>query len=1592
MSQIQGAKLSNFREWVAGDRVLDGDLVANKDGSLSKVNYGGTFKRWFLKLFNLARTSGEAESAAVRDSFYNALKAHVDGVQGLDEDKKTTLLKRLEHELCAPAFKNVPLSRRTVRMCIDAVDRETAGGVNKSGDKALPKDAVEVEGLLGKFTLTKTQYKAMFDQVLLYLENKDGDEKISPEKLKAIKGQIKGYLNAFDGYAGKKGANLGNLGVFFMGSMDLESVKNKMIKFFDNGVLPTRANKKVKSGTVLSPELQKELRDLENHRMNEGDVELSKLVNVASLHPANMQDVEQAEKAAGSQELVQKKSTANSLPPQARLVADLVFCENLLETEEYQFGDGERIVQMMSKNFDAFKLVCLAVAAADREAAKVEGADPRATAREKIVNTEFFKYMRLVLAKSGDNMGEKGAVLVDRFVDFFRAVNNEVFGGSPTVETFDKATLYEKCETLYDLAEKRNLDTAIDDALKESAEGFAKDVVEALKKNFDLSSQEGAEDESFEEKLKRDNNNLLLEVLPLYIKDGNPNMLRRMFASSIRQADPQDLAVSVDGKEDNAAKHHIDYGAFLMGAGPYLHKLLQGLQTSAKGEGLTDEETHIMEQIDRGVKNIKSKLPGLDFDTVYAHLLALLRPNDGENGGKPPFDSIKITKLCGAASVGVTYLCDINYKSADKSADRTVKNVVFKMLRPGIQQQLQEEADLFKKAAEQVGLGHEVDVSLSSMKREFDLSDELKSLKKGAEIYGKDKMGEKITSQFVLSNGEKLEVSADDQVDSVLPEEDIPATKNCMVMKCAKGVEVSQAIGEVRKDINEIISEQDSGSSLEDVISKVDKKRIELDKLHGALLQVSAKLVKGLCGTGKGGFFHGDLHGGNMMFDKTSGRITLIDYGKGTELSEVQTRVFRRLLLIASYGEGLRGPFVANAFIEAYEDLMKAERGDEFALKTDMRNRLLKEFDKLWSKSEGVTNGIGIIGCFGMAAKKAGADIPVALYDFFETCRKLGNEISQVETLQAQLNDFCSGNDLVAAKCEKLVDTCIDVFKGSDLFYNDHSKSEGMESYNEEIDKKNQEVLDWFGEVDFDVPWSSESFDELRIENKFDKVENGLYHAPELKKADDSFKLILGIEKPKEIKIGDKTCFYYPDLVQNAYSLSTYDHASYVRKQFKYLIWCVKQCQVLMKQTNFDIKLGDPVTQKLISRLKGSISFMRLVMQKTGFSEAKLKDYLANEKTLVSYLKTHENEKPYRNYEAEILCTKQAIEGTRQLIKLLDAADDMVRGFDDLRDKTKPPLRINGNRYAGNLDGTIDRHLYLYGYNERFVKSYSGKTCPFDLSGDSYAYASGWKANEDPIDWLKDPEENRLKGGALKEYGELYGFVKENFGASHLEDLTKPDGSPKLDDLFTLQKRAKELGSVVKCSATMMMQSQIGAFFMQERERVGKGEGTGQFDLILNKVGQSLSDEEFTALAELKKDFFDADTPEEKDGCSAKYDALKEKLKENSHDFSVEMNLFESEVLREVEYAIRRRYLGEDEDGNMAEGVVGVDLSDEAVKEKVDNLIEQIKASEEFKHYSETDAYRKADEPKRNFLLNLFLAAHVRSTDYWKKVKTELTR
>lgn len=987
-----------FKKIVTDANVLDGDLRLN-DGKLEKINFGGKARRFFNK--NADSVSTEDQNRDVRQKFFDSAKKYIEGCDA-SQEAKDAMLALLKAELTSDSFINVPLSRRTVRMVVDAIDAmsgQKAGGA----DKTKPADGLTVSGRFGDFTLTKAQYTAMFKQTLIRLEKDPG---VTAEKMRGFKEQVESYLAAF-----AKNGSLGNLGVFFMGSMDMASVIAKMTRFFDDGVLPPRAGKGKATVNVLSPDMVAEFNNLRELRMRKGDNELAKKVDITQLHPENAPDFQTLERQEGVPPQ-QETTRPAELPPAAKLVADLIFNDNLLEMQERQFDDGERVIQALSKNYTAFKALCQEVSELD--------ASKKTGLIDLKENSDFFKYLDHVCQFESGNDD-----LVTGVLDLVRRVNKEVFGGKPLDPNVNRGAFYSHCEALYDIARDLKIEEKIDAALKNEVKEVSDTIVSTLEEAID-----GGSTSDDVEALEKSNDRLLLKVLPEYFKNSGTLSLRRMFASALRQS-----TMPIDDQLDGGkGGEHIDFGAFLMGSGPYMLKLLQGLDIGRLLQKAGNRLTKDQQQIISGANRIKSQMPGLDVDTIYAHLLALGNTNSSM------FDRVELQRELGAASVGVTYACTI---TVNDGGNEEKKDVVLKMLRPGIEGQLDEEAGLMLDAGRKIGLEREVGLTTESIRRELDLGQEFKALTKGREIYAKTQA---FNSKYAIDEKTEIGVSQADQVDSVKPVmrggKAVEATANCMIMERAPGVSVASFLDAINAEAKENFG-LDGLGSLKEVQAAVSKKRGQLEKLHSAVLQVSAKLVEGLfpAGPNKEGYFHGDLHAGNMMYDEKSGEITLIDYGKGTWLKPSQSDAIRKLLAIAAVGRNVSDYVIAESLVDVYEQIMRTEKNDEgFKLDPDLRNRLLDEYVNM--AEDGLGEGIELLASFGRTAAKVGADLPLVFFDFFGTCGKLGSEIRQVENALSDLDTAYVTNPKFIDECKAMTEDLFKAFNQASLFKRQQDSSD----------------------------------------------------------------------------------------------------------------------------------------------------------------------------------------------------------------------------------------------------------------------------------------------------------------------------------------------------------------------------------------------------------------------------------------------------------------------------------------------------------------------------------------------------------------------
>ena len=105
-----------------------------------------------------------------------------------------------------------------------------------------------------------------------------------------------------------------------------------------------------------------------------------------------------------------------------------------------------------------------------------------------------------------------------------------------------------------------------------------------------------------------------------------------------------------------------------------------------------------------------------------------------------------------------------------------------------------------------------------------------------------------------------------------------------------------------------------------EVRQKLAKKATDLRIAVPHLLELAQKWVnEGIFGRDGSGFYHGDLHAGNIMMDFRSDKLTVIDFGNATILNSDQQRSIIRMILAAQVNQ-------PEDFIHEFHNLMSKEK------------------------------------------------------------------------------------------------------------------------------------------------------------------------------------------------------------------------------------------------------------------------------------------------------------------------------------------------------------------------------------------------------------------------------------------------------------------------------------------------------------------------------------------------------------------------------------------------------------------------------------------------------------------------------------------
>ncbi len=439
-----------------------------------------------------------------------------------------------------------------------------------------------------------------------------------------------------------------------------------------------------------------------------------------------------------------------------------------------------------------------------------------------------------------------------------------------------------------------------------------------------------------------------MKVLQNYFKNSAPVDKRAMLSAFIRNTD----ASSSEAKQ---------VAELLKGAGPLLQKMLQGLPLSS-----FNAETQL------ALKDMKSRLLPIPDAAVKAQMLELVRSSNGE------ILSIEVTKSLGAASVGQAFLCTIKTKAHPYIGEECV----VKLLRPNVDTAIQREKALIDRLiADDPAMKATFDGQYRKILEEFDLTLESENVGIGTKVYEYP--------------GGVQTLSTMQMLDGTVP------TMTAMIVKKADGQTFDAMIDKLRGEAEDILNDLrtttevggktktvykaqsavDSAAARRDLMGKI----ASLNDRRNHILDVAkAWFDNALFGNG---FFHGDLHGGNLMTAATG--TTFIDFGNCSRLSTVEQNAFK--MMFATIMSGDTDRMVGNFMKLLPQDAQTAFR-EKFPKGSDAE----KELVSLLQRGDAF-DMMPRLQAFLAAVQGADVPIPPAVQNFVQSYMRLNDIIVEID-------------------------------------------------------------------------------------------------------------------------------------------------------------------------------------------------------------------------------------------------------------------------------------------------------------------------------------------------------------------------------------------------------------------------------------------------------------------------------------------------------------------------------------------------------------------------------------------------------------------
>lgn len=496
---------------------------------------------------------------------------------------------------------------------------------------------------------------------------------------------------------------------------------------------------------------------------------------------------------------------------------------------------------------------------------------------------------------------------------------------------------------------------------------------------------------------KRGQGLFIRNILQHYFSDVPLMDQRAMVASAIRNAKP--VAESSDNPskaetkkaERKAAGSYL--GGIMKGAGPLLQKLLQGLPIDS-----------MPEELQSALKDMRSNLAPIPDEIVEAQMEGIIERSNGK------ITDITVMRSLGAASVGQAFLCKINGPDLPQDG----QEVVIKLLRPDVRNHMMREKDLMLKYArmtdeqsrqqpgqapvhlakdEKGGMQYTYEGQLLRIEEELDLTKEAQKVEQGR-IYD----------------------TGYERVKAVKVNPLVEPTANALVLEKAPGTTVDKYLAEMRKIYQDTIApfykRNEKGEPIVDeekhemIVTSANQ--VHLAKTRVALADLHAQLVKrqkylaeiarkwSLEGIYGKGFYHGDMHAGNMMINDDG--LTIIDFGNATQLTDAQQSLIMRLMNSAANG------FV-NDFRHNFHLLLENTPDEIYQAKREELGRIIEEIFAMGTEKDAGARIAVVL----LKAQELGLEIPTAIANFSQSQLRLQNTIDEMNTLITSIGKDIEG-------------------------------------------------------------------------------------------------------------------------------------------------------------------------------------------------------------------------------------------------------------------------------------------------------------------------------------------------------------------------------------------------------------------------------------------------------------------------------------------------------------------------------------------------------------------------------------------------------